>query len=96
MATTYSQMAGLLKSGVPLLRSIDVLRQQSSHGGLKEVLSQVYSDVEDGSTLAEAMATSSAHLRRNGREHGPRRVAKGASWKTRYCAWRSLPSSKPI
>jgi general secretion pathway protein F/type IV pilus assembly protein PilC len=56
MATTYSQLAGLLKSGVPLLRSIDVLRQQSSHGGLKEVLSQVYSDVEDGSTLAEAMA----------------------------------------
>ena len=56
MATTYSQMAGLLKSGVPLLRSIDVLRQQTSHAGLKEVLSQVYSDVEEGATLAEAMA----------------------------------------
>jgi general secretion pathway protein F/type IV pilus assembly protein PilC len=55
MATTYSQLAGLLKSGVPLLRSIDVLRQQTSHAGLKEVLSQVYNDVEDGSTLAEAM-----------------------------------------
>jgi type IV pilus assembly protein PilC len=56
MATTYSQMSGLLKSGVPLLRSIDVLRQQTSHAGLKEVLSHVYSDVEDGATLAEAMA----------------------------------------
>jgi type II secretory pathway component PulF len=56
MATTYSQLSGLLRSGVPLLRSIDVLRNQSSHGALKEVLSHVYSDVEDGATLAEAMA----------------------------------------
>ena len=56
MATAYSQLSGLLKSGVPLLRSIDVLRQQTSHGGLKEVLSQVYADVEDGATLAEAMS----------------------------------------
>ncbi len=57
MATTYSQLSGLLRSGVPLLRSIDVLRNQSSHGALKEVLSHVYSDVEEGATLAEAMAT---------------------------------------
>jgi general secretion pathway protein F/type IV pilus assembly protein PilC len=56
MATAYSQLAGLLRSGVPLLRSLDVLRQQSSHAGLKEVLSQVYGDVEEGATLAEAMA----------------------------------------
>ncbi|HJS07301.1 MAG TPA: type II secretion system F family protein [Pirellulales bacterium] len=55
MAMTYSQLSGLLKSGVPLLRSIDVLRQQASHVGLKEVLSQVYGDVEEGATLAEAM-----------------------------------------
>ncbi len=56
MATTYSQLSGLLRSGVPLLRSIDVLRNQTSHGALKEVLSHVYSDVEEGATLAEAMA----------------------------------------
>jgi type II secretory pathway component PulF len=56
MATAYSQLAGLLRSGVPLLRSLDVLRQQSSHAGLKEVLSQVHGDVEEGATLAEAMA----------------------------------------
>ncbi len=56
MATTYAQMAGLLRSGVPLLRSLEVIKQQSSHAGLTEVLSQVYSQVEEGATLAEAMA----------------------------------------
>ncbi len=55
MATTYSQLAGLLRSGVPLLRSLDVLRQQSSNAGLKEVLSQVHADVQEGTTLSEAM-----------------------------------------
>lgn len=55
-ATMYSQLADLLKSGVPLLRSISVLMRQTTHSGLKEVLQEVYRHVEDGSTLAEAMA----------------------------------------
>jgi general secretion pathway protein F/type IV pilus assembly protein PilC len=41
---------------VPLLRSLAVLREQTSHRGLKEVLTQVHAKVEEGSTLAEAMA----------------------------------------
>lgn len=56
MATTYGQLAGLLRSGVPLLKSLNVLREQTSHAGLAEVLTQVHAQVEDGSTLAEAMA----------------------------------------
>jgi type II secretory pathway component PulF len=56
MATTYGQLADLLRSGVPLLRSIDVLQRQSSHAGLKEILGKVKADVEEGSTLADAMA----------------------------------------
>mgnify|MGYP005839599605 CR=1 FL=1 len=56
MATTYGQLSDLLGSGVPLLRSLDVLRKQSTHVGLSEVLSQVHHHVEDGATLAEAMA----------------------------------------
>jgi type II secretory pathway component PulF len=55
MATTYGQLAGLLRSGVPLLRSLAVLRDQSSHRGLKEVLTQVHARVEEGTTLADAM-----------------------------------------
>ncbi|MDZ4820545.1 MAG: type II secretion system F family protein [Planctomycetota bacterium] len=56
IATVYAQLAGLLRSGVPLLRSLQVLKQQTSHRGLVEILSQVYNDVEEGTTLAEAMA----------------------------------------
>ena len=56
MATTYSQLASLLRSGVPLLRSIHVLRQQTSNARLNEVLDDVYRRVEDGATLAEAMS----------------------------------------
>lgn len=55
MATTYGQLAGLLRSGVPLLRSLAVLRDQSSHRSLKEVLTQVHAKVEEGTTLADAM-----------------------------------------
>jgi type II secretory pathway component PulF len=55
MATVYGQLAALLRSGVPLLRSLTVLHDQSSHRGLKEVLGKVRADVEEGTTLAEAM-----------------------------------------
>lgn len=56
MAVVYSQMAALLRSGVPLLRALAVLREQSSIPVLKEVLSDVHSRIESGSTLAEAVA----------------------------------------
>jgi general secretion pathway protein F/type IV pilus assembly protein PilC len=56
MATTYSQLSSLLRSGVPLLRSINVIRQQTSHAKLKEVLDDVHRRVEDGTTLADAMS----------------------------------------
>ena len=55
-ATMYSQLADLLRSGVPLLRSISVLMRQTTHSGLKEVLGEVQRHVEDGSTLSEAMS----------------------------------------
>lgn len=56
MATTYSQLASLLRSGVPLLRSITVIRDQTSNRSLKEVLSEVHDRVEEGATMADAMA----------------------------------------
>jgi general secretion pathway protein F/type IV pilus assembly protein PilC len=56
MATTYGQLASLLRSGVPLLRSINVLREQTSNRALKEVLDDVHAKVEDGATLADAMS----------------------------------------
>ncbi|MFO0871599.1 MAG: type II secretion system F family protein [Pirellulales bacterium] len=55
MAVVYAQLAALLRSGVPLLRSLAVLKEQSSVPVLKEILDDVYSKVESGSTLAEAI-----------------------------------------
>src|SRR5215831_13432074 len=56
MAPFYSQLADLLRSGVPLLRSLDILERQSSNPALSEVLREVRSRVADGTGLAEAMA----------------------------------------
>lgn len=55
MATVYGQLAALLRSGVPLLRAIAVLRDQSSHKNLKSILEEVHHRVEEGSTMADAM-----------------------------------------
>ncbi len=55
LATTYGQLADLLQSGVPLLRSIAVLQNQTSHSGLKHVLGQIHRQIEEGATMAEAM-----------------------------------------
>lgn len=56
MATTYGQLASLLRSGVPMLRSITVIRDQTSSRSLKEVLTEVHDRIEEGATMAEAMA----------------------------------------
>lgn len=56
MATTYGQLADLLRSGVPLLKSLDVLRRQASNAALIEVLERLHSGIEEGGTLAECMA----------------------------------------
>ncbi|MBC8875893.1 MAG: type II secretion system F family protein [Planctomycetes bacterium] len=55
MATTYSQLASLIRSGVPLLRSLNVIQHQTSNARLKEVMEDVHRRVEDGATLADAM-----------------------------------------
>jgi general secretion pathway protein F/type IV pilus assembly protein PilC len=56
MATVYSQLSALLRGGVPLLKSLAVLRDQTSNKNLKAILQEVYHRVEDGSTLGDAMA----------------------------------------
>ncbi len=60
MAGTFGQLSALLGSGVPLLRSLEVIRQQTPHKNLAVVLEDVHSRVQEGSTLADAMAR---HLR---------------------------------
>jgi len=56
MSNTYSQLAALIRSGVPLLRSITILRDQTSNANLKSVLDEIHAHVEEGTSLADAMA----------------------------------------
>ncbi len=56
LATTFGQLADLLKSGVPLLRGLEVIQRQTSHSGLNHILAEIHHLVEEGSTLADAMA----------------------------------------
>ncbi len=56
MATFYSQLASLLRSGVPMLRAITVLSQQSGDATLSEVLVEIRGKVEDGEPLGQAMS----------------------------------------
>lgn len=55
LATFYSQLADLLHSGVPLLRSLDILERQAANPALGEVIREVRARVADGTGLAEAM-----------------------------------------
>jgi len=55
LAVFYSQLADLLKSGVPLLRSLELLGRQTTHPALKSVLQDVRDQVADGSRLYDAM-----------------------------------------
>ena len=56
LATTLTQLADLLQSGVPLLKSLDVLAEQAVHPTLAEVLDDVRNQVAEGTPLDEAMA----------------------------------------
>lgn len=56
LAATYGQLSALLGSGVPLLRSLEVIRDQTPHKALAEVLDDVHDRVQEGATLADAMA----------------------------------------
>ena len=54
IAIFYEQLASLMKNGVPLLRSLSVLRDQSSIPALKNALDDIISKIEDGESLGDA------------------------------------------
>lgn len=56
MAIFYSQLASLLRSGVPMIRSLHVLSEQSSDRVLSEVVKEIRARVEDGEPIGQAMA----------------------------------------
>ncbi len=56
LAAFYSQLADLLRGGVPMLKALKILQEQTSNANLKFVLDHVYRRVEAGETMAEAMS----------------------------------------
>lgn len=56
LATLFGQLADLLHSGVPLLRSLEILERQTHQPNLAEVLKDVRVRVADGTSLADAMS----------------------------------------
>jgi len=52
----FAQLADLLRSGVPLLRSLEILERQGSQPALGAIVREVRKRVADGTGLAEAMA----------------------------------------
>ncbi len=55
----YSQLADLLTSGVPLLRSLQLILEQTSHAGLRAIVQDISEQVADGTRLAAAMSRHS-------------------------------------
>lgn len=52
----YEQLADLLRAGVPMLRALSVLCEQSASPALSRVLRELREDVSGGDSLADAMA----------------------------------------
>lgn len=56
MAVFYGQMAALLRAGVPMIRALNVLSDQTSDPVLKEIIGEIRTRVEDGEPIGNAMA----------------------------------------
>ena len=87
LATFYSQLADLLHSGVPLLRSLELLERQSTNRTLQAVLRDVRARVADGTGLAAGDGASTRRCSTNspsawsapGRRAGSSRTCSSAS-----------------
>ncbi|MEQ9411377.1 MAG: type II secretion system F family protein [Fuerstiella sp.] len=55
LTTFYNQLADLLRSGVPLIRSLQLLVDQTSHPALRYVVQDIQEQIADGSRLNDAM-----------------------------------------
>src|SRR3972149_337264 len=57
--TTFTRQLSILQdAGLPILRSLKILQEQSPAGAMKNALIDVCDEIESGATLSEAMAKS--------------------------------------
>lgn len=50
------QLASLLKSGVPILKSLNIISEQSENHSFKGILKNIYKEIEDGATFSSVLA----------------------------------------
>ena len=62
LALMTRQLAALLRAGVPLLQSLDMLSRSLTSATLVDVMQQVRNDVASGTALHEALAKHPAHF----------------------------------
>lgn len=48
------QLATMFRMGIPLLRSLDILKQQTEHPALRKAINEIYVDIESGCSLCNA------------------------------------------
>ena len=51
----FRQLANLIESGMPIIRALNTIIEQTQHPKLKRVIEQLRDDVQKGSTFAESM-----------------------------------------
>jgi len=56
MAVFYSQLASLLRNGVPMIRALTVLGEQNSNPALGQIINDIKTRVEDGEPMGDTMA----------------------------------------
>jgi general secretion pathway protein F/type IV pilus assembly protein PilC len=56
MAQFYMELAALLRSGVPLLRSLELLSSHATNPALKQITQDLHARVTEGDSLADAMS----------------------------------------
>lgn len=56
MTNFYTQLATLLTNGVPMLRSLGILKEQTTSSVLAEVIGDIQTRIEDGSSIGDAFA----------------------------------------
>ena len=53
----YGQLSRLIKSGVPILRSLNIIREQTSNERFREVINQVQRGVKEGGSLSASLGS---------------------------------------
>jgi type IV pilus assembly protein PilC len=62
LAQLTRQLAALLRAGLPLLQSLQIVARAQSHPGIVQRVEQVHADLQNGMTLAAALRRQAAGL----------------------------------